>query len=110
MDGAAIDLSAVTADGITTAGEVGHSDVLIAFADAIVAADEHALQHTRHGVLEVMGPEAMVDAAGVASNFERMVRIADATGIPLDDRMAKASQDVREELELERFAAFKEQD
>ncbi len=115
MDGAAGDLSAVTADGITTAGEVGHSDVLIAFADAIVAADEHALQHTRHGVLEVMGPEAMVDAAGVASNFERMICIADATGIPLDDRMvddrmAKASQDVREELELERFAAFKEQD
>lgn len=68
------------------------------------------LQHTRHGVLETMGPEAMVDAAGVASNFERMVRIADATGIPLDERMAKASKDVREALELERFQAFKVSD
>ncbi len=84
--------------------------MLIAFADAIVDADDHTLQHTRHGVLEAIGPEAMVDAAGVASNFERMVRIADSTGIPLDDRMAKASQNVREELELERFQTFKESD
>lgn len=68
------------------------------------------LRHTRHGVLETMGPEAMVDAAGVASNFERMVRIADATGIPLDERMAKASKDVREALDLERFRAFKVSD
>jgi hypothetical protein len=89
---------------------VAHSDVLLAFADAIVAADAHALHHTRHGVLEAMGPEAMVDAAGVASNFERMVRIADATGIPLDDRMARASKEVREALELERFLSFKESD
>lgn len=68
------------------------------------------LQHTRHGVLEAMGPEAMVDAAGVASNFERMVRIADSTGIPLDERMYNASEQVREELDLERFRAFKESD
>ncbi len=75
---------------------------------AIVAADEERLQHTT--VLEAMGPEVMVDTAGVASNFERMVRIADSTGITLDDRMAKLSQHVREELELERFRAFKESD
>ena len=48
---------------------------------------------------------ALVDAAGVASNFERMVRIADATGIPLDARMAALSQDVRDTLHLERFLA-----
>jgi hypothetical protein len=75
-----------------------------------VAADDNMLQHTRHGVLETMGPEAVVDAAGVASNFERMVRIADATGIPLDERMEKASKDVREALDLERFRAFKVSD
>ncbi|ETX05485.1 MAG: hypothetical protein ETSY2_22680 [Candidatus Entotheonella gemina] len=110
MDGTEVDLSAVTANDIQAASGVAHSDVLLAFADAIVAADDRVLQHTRHGVLEAMGPEAMVDSAGVASNFERMVRIADATGIPLDDRMAKASKEVRETLELERFLAFKESD
>ncbi len=50
-----------------------------------------------------MGSEAVVDAAGVASNFERMVRIADGTGIPLGESLAARSQSVREELDLERF-------
>jgi hypothetical protein len=50
----------------------------------------------------------MVDAAGVASNFERMVRIADATGIQLDARMAAVSQEVRDTLQLERFTVYRE--
>jgi D-serine deaminase-like pyridoxal phosphate-dependent protein len=36
----------------------------------------------RHAVSESLSPEAMVDAARMASNFERMVHIADSTGIP----------------------------
>ncbi len=59
-------------------------------------------------MIEKLSPEAMVDAAGVASNFERMVRIADATGIQLDKRMEVLSQEVREALHLERFTAYKE--
>jgi hypothetical protein len=39
-----------------------------------------------------------------------MVRIADATGIRLDERMALLSQEVRDELRLERFTAYKERD
>ena len=45
----------------------------------------------------------MVDAAAVASNFQRMVRIADATGIPLGEGLEAMSQEVREELDLGRF-------
>jgi hypothetical protein len=110
LEGVDVDLAVLTAKEIKAASGVAHSDVLIAFADAIVAADQHALQHTRHSVREAMGAEAVVDAAGVASNFERMVRIADATGIDLDERMAKASQEVREALDLEQFRAFKASD
>ena len=58
--------------------------------------DDAALTQARHAVIEGISPEAMVDAAGVAANFERMVRIADATGIPLDARMAALSQEVRD--------------
>jgi hypothetical protein len=50
----------------------------------------------------------VVDAAGVASNFERMVRIADSTGIQLDTRMAALSKGVRDQLGLERLTADKE--
>jgi hypothetical protein len=41
----------------------------------------------------------------VASNFERMTRIADATGIPLDAPAAALSADLRDTLGLDRFAS-----
>ena len=50
-----------------------------------------------------MGVAAMVDAAAVASNFERMVRIADGTGIPLGDRLESLARPVVDELQLERL-------
>jgi hypothetical protein len=87
---------------------VEHGEVLLDFAEAMVGEDSAALAQARNTVVHILGPAAMVDAAGVAANFERMVRIADATGIPLDDRMATLTQEVREALHLERFAASKD--
>jgi hypothetical protein len=52
-----------------------------------------------------MGAEAFVDAAAVVANFERMVRIADATGTPLDAPVATLATGLREELDLDRFAS-----
>ena len=82
---------------------VPHGPELVAFAEAIVT-DAESLAQSRAAVVETLGPEAMVDAAGVASNFERMVRIADATGIELGDLLEQASADVRDALGLERPA------
>ena len=87
---------------------VEHGNLLIAFAEALVGDDDVTLTHARHAVIEGLSPEAMVDAAGVASNFERMVRIADATGIQLDERMAALSQQTRDALHLERFTTYTE--
>ena len=47
----------------------------------------------------------MVDAAAVAANFQRMVRIADSMGIPIDDKNVEAGASIRQELELSRFAS-----
>jgi len=74
----------------------------------MVRDDDKTLTHARQAVIEVLSPAVMVDAAGVASNFERMVRIADATGIQLDARMDILSQEVRDALHLERFTVYKE--
>ena len=81
--------------------------MLIAFAEAVVGSDDVALAQAREAVITAMSAAALVDAAGVASNFERMVRIADSTGISLDDRMAQLTKTVRDELQLERFAGSK---
>ena len=87
---------------------VEHGNLLIAFAEAIAGDDDATLTRARHAVIEGFSLEALVDAAGVVSNFERMVRIADATGIQLDERMAIMSQEVRDALHLERFTVYKE--
>jgi hypothetical protein len=91
-----------------TSSGVEHGPLLLAFAEAMVSDNDAALTQARHAVIEGISPEAMIDAAGVASNFERMVRIADATGIQLDARMAALSQEVRDTLHLERFTVYKE--
>jgi hypothetical protein len=105
-----VNLSALTNHEAATSSGVEHGNLLLAFVEAIVSDDDAALTQARHAVIEGISPEAMVDAAGVASNFERMVRIADATGIQLDARMAALSQEVRDTLQLERFTVYKERE
>jgi len=99
--GQAFDLHAVT-EGAATSG-VAHEEVLLTLAEAVVSDDEGTLATARTHVLDELGPAALVDAAGVASNFERMVRIADATGIPLDSFLDEMTVDMRAELHLARF-------
>ena len=82
---------------------MAHGAELVAFAEASVTGAQ-TLAQSRAAVVEALGPAAKVDAAGVASNFERMVRIADSTGIELGDLLEQASADVRDALGLERPA------
>jgi hypothetical protein len=86
------------------AGGVRDADVLLAFTEAIVRRDRAATAEARAALAGRMGEAAMVDAAAVAANFERMTRIADATGIPLGERLEEPTAHVREELGLGRFA------
>jgi len=104
MTGATVALDAVV-EGTKAASESGvaHAEALLAFAEALVGDDETALGAARDRIRREMSDAALVDAAGVASNFERMVRIADSTGIPVDTPMAVLSADLREDLNLSRF-------
>lgn len=101
-----VDLASVTAGARAAAGSgVAHGEALVAFAEGVAGEDDAELARARAALLAEMGPAALVDAAGVASNFERMVRIADATGIPLDAPVAALTEDVRRELGIDGFAA-----
>ncbi len=103
MTGKDFDLHAVTEGAAATSG-VPHEETLVAFAEAVTSDNGHALATARTRVLEELGPDALVDAAAVASNFERMVRIADSTGIPLDGFLDETTVAIRTELNLARFA------
>lgn len=101
-DGARLEVDAVV-DGGDVDG-VRNASILLAYAEAIVRREPLMRARTRAQVIEQMGVDALVDAAAVASNFERMVRIADATGITLGERLREPTAEARRDLALDRFA------
>ena len=103
-DGKKGNLDAVTS-GEAEASEVEHAAALLALTEAQLTADEEALSRARDDLHEALGPQAVADAAGVIGNFERMVRIADGSGIPLDGTLSFFTEDIRSELELDRFTS-----
>jgi len=93
-----------------TAGEAAETGVpsggaLVTFAEATVSNDPARIGASRERVLDELGPAATVDAAAVIGNFQRMVRIADGTGIPLDTPVSILTAGMREELGIDGFAS-----
>lgn len=88
----------------TAESGVADADVLLAFAESAVL-DADDLTTRREAVRERMGDAAMVDAAGVIAIFQAVVKIADATGAPLEDAKAEVSAGFRAELGLDEFKA-----
>ena len=100
----AIDLQGINGDAAGAAVGIPFGSELMQFADSVARRSPDLDQH-RQALLNAAGPQVLVDAAGVAANFQRMVRIADSTGIPVDDMNTELGQGVRSELGLARFAS-----
>ena len=98
-----IDIQGINGDADSAARGIEFGAELMQFAEAVAARDADALAQTRAALLAAAGPAALVDAAGVAANFQRMVRIADSIGIPIDDMETELGQGVRADLGIERF-------
>jgi alkylhydroperoxidase family enzyme len=79
-------------------GGVAQGSLLVAFVDAVMTRDEAALARARDALRESLSPAAFVDACAVIGAFHIVDRIADATGMVM-------SADVRQELDLARFAS-----
>ena len=102
-----IDIQGINGDASAAATGIEHGKELMNFAEALASGDAITLTDAREALLASAGDKVLVDAAGVAANFQRMVRIADSTGIPVDDMETELGQGVREELNLSRFASAK---
>ena len=100
-----IDLQAIAGQEESAARGIAFGPELMRFAEGVASRDARALARSRQALLQAAGPAVLVDAAGVAANFQRMVRIADAIGIPVDDMHSELGRQVREELGLARFAS-----
>ena len=98
-----LNLHSVTAANEAHSGVPG-GDALLAFAEAAVTGGA-GLQSARNRLRQELGEAALIEAAAVVGNFERMTRIADGAGIPIDERNLEMTQDVRDLLALDRFVS-----
>ena len=102
-----MDLNGVVSDNLDELDiGVTSGEALAHFADAVVTGTSIDINHARNRVERELGREATVDAAAVIANFQRMVRIADGTGIPLDEPVLMMSQTIREDLGINKFHAY----
>lgn len=54
-------------------------------------------------IVDALGPAALVDSAGVAATFNAIDRIADSTGIPIDEERLEPTAGFREALGIDAF-------
>jgi len=102
-----IDIQSIRGDAASAAQGIEFGAQLMRFGESVATRDTNALQSSRKELLEAAGQQVLVDAAGVAANFQRMVRIADSIGIPYDDMKSEMGKKVREDLDLTAFESAK---
>ena len=100
-----IDIQGISGDASAAAQGIEHGPELMRFAESLARRNEPELTAARKDLLEAAGPGVLVDAAGVAANFQRMVRIADSTGIPVDNLDNPLSQQIRADLGIDTFSS-----
>jgi alkylhydroperoxidase family enzyme len=83
--------------------EIPCADALIEFAEAAIGGDDGRLATAREALSELLGDEAVVDAAGVIAAFNMNTRIADAAGIPLDEPAREAREAIAARLDVRRY-------
>ncbi len=96
------DLTVVTGSG-TRAG-IEHEQELIAVAEAIYEGDPEKLRVIRDKVVSVLGPKKLIDAIKVASGFNGITKIANSTGIPLEDSSEESTVSMRQETGIDAYS------
>ena len=102
--GANYDLSAIVGS-VGTDGGVQHGMVLVEFVDAVLGRDEARLLALRGIVLSAVGDAGFVDACATVASFNAVVKLADGTGIPLEDWKETRTRDIRGALSIDAFRA-----
>jgi hypothetical protein len=85
---------------------VAHEAELLAFADATIV-DPPSLDAARQALVSCAGLEAMIDAAAVIAGFDAITRVADGSGIPLEQPKAEATAGWRASLGIDDFWTMK---
>jgi hypothetical protein len=76
---------------------------LLAFANAVELGDRD-IDEERSRLAQIIGEMGALEAAAIIAAFNGLVRVADGTGIELDDGVFAASAHDREALGINRYA------
>ena len=94
------DLRSVMEGGQVDAG-LPHGNLINDFVEAIFSRIPSRVAVVRDVLVRAMGEQAMVDAAATIAAFNAYPRMADATGIPLENVKKEVTAEMREELGME---------
>ncbi|MGI9611315.1 MAG: hypothetical protein ACR2QO_00280 [Acidimicrobiales bacterium] len=83
-------------------GGVPAGRLLVDYAEAVVRGSDE-IARLRADLIEQLGPDATGHAAATVTAFSGLVRVADGTGIPIDDGLAAVSVATRDELDLQSY-------
>ena len=101
-DGSSYDLAAIVGNGDADGG-VPHGTVLVAFVDAVLGGPDAGLAGARDSVRSAVGDAGFVDACATIASFNAVVKLADGTGIPLEDWKESRTRDIRDSLKIDSF-------
>lgn len=102
MTGDSFDLTAIVQD-VASDGGVEHGALLTRFVDAMLQGTPEQAEAARRDVRDALGDAAFVDACATVASFNAVVKIADGSGIPLEEIKARNTEDIRESLGIERY-------
>ena len=85
--------------GVAESG-VPDGALLLEFTDAVLGGDDAHLAQVRSRLRSRLGDEQLVDAAGAVASFNAVVKVADGTGLTVDEFRRKFADQLREELKL----------
>ena len=75
--------------------------LLLEFTDAVLSSDDAHLAQVRNRLRSRLGDDQLVDAAGAVASFNAVVKVADGTGLAVDEFRRELADQLREELKLE---------
>lgn len=85
--------------------DVPYSAELLRFVDAVLGHGDPApeLPTTRAELRHVLSDAAFVDACATVASFNAVVKVADATGIPLEPQKAEKTAQLRADLDIDQL-------
>lgn len=93
-------------DGILGRGEVGvpNEEILGRVAEAVFTGDAVLLSELRETSEKELTQQQLVDAFAVASGFNGITKVANATGLPLDDSTQEMTIEMRQSTGIDAYS------